>query len=388
LAHDAGSDKTETLDVPAVDTTLADLSAQTTLAAREMNTAYLGFQQNALAERAAATNAEGDTDRKRMQEIQEVKTFVRNVGKTVDVTMSVVSGAPAAIANATTTVQRAGATVNAMRNRREILKGQAPRHNPTYVTVNEKGEMIVRNVQTGMDRPIEGGEQTASPSGGGFSLPTNVSDLLGKITDFAYADEVRDVNRRLEAIKARCDAIHGVEELTKTRERAQAFQDKLNAFALKCNEMQTRMAQRRQAYLEFGVQLDNFARRDRESRAAGKAPKGGEERFATIMTVVSQVREVLAIGEGAVGGMESADSIKSWAQDLFERRRKSPPRTDLSYISLPDGEWKPIEKMWGQVKTFAYNVGQLSKLFGPVEEQARALIGALHQGAGGSHGQY
>jgi hypothetical protein len=44
--------------------------------------------------------------------------------------------------------------------------------------------------------------------------------------------------------------------------------------------------------------------------------------------------------------------------------------------------------MWGQVKTFNFNVGQLSKLFGPVEAQARTLIGALHQGAGGSHGEY
>jgi hypothetical protein len=386
LAHDAG--KAETLDIPVVDDTLADMSAQTTQAAREMNTAYLRFQQNLFSDEIAAIDSEGAADRTRMQEIQAVKAFVRNVGKTVDLSMAVVSGAPSVIANATQTVQRAGATVNAMRNRRAILKGQAPRHNPTYVTVNDKGDMIVRNVQTGMDRPIEGGEQTESPAGGGISLPASVSDILGSIADFAYSDEVEAINRRLETIKSRCDAVKAAAAFTETKERAQNFQDKLNAFALKCTALQRRMAQRRQAYLEFGVQLDNFARRDRASRAAGQAPKGGEERFATILTVVSQIREVLAIGEGAVGGFDSPDAIERWGWGLNERRTKSPPNNELEYLKLPDSEWKPIEKMWGQVKTFKFNVGQLSKLFGPVENQAKTLIGALHQGAGGSHGEY
>jgi hypothetical protein len=386
LAHDAG--RGETIDIPVVDDTLTDLSAETTLAAREMNTAYLKFQQNIFADEIAAINAEGDADRTRMAEIETVKKFVRNVGKTVDMSMAVVSGAPSMIANATATMQRAGATVNAMRNRRAIMKGQAPQHNPTYVTVNDKGEMIVRNVQTGMDRPAEGGEQTESPAGGGFALPSSVSDILGGIADFAYADEVEAINRRLEAIKSRCEATSAAAAFTETRERAQNFQDKLNAFALKCTQLQRRMAQRRQSYLELGVQLDNFARRDRDSRAAGHAPKGGEERFATVMTVVSQIREVLAIGEGAVGGFDSADAIQRWGWGLNENREKSPANNELTYLKLGDPEWKPIEKMWGQVKQFEFNVGQLSKMFGPVDAQAKALIGALHQGAAGSHGEY
>ena len=386
LAHDAG--RGETLDIPPVDNTLTDLSAQTTLAAREMNTAYLRFQQNIFSDEIAAINAEGDADRTRMGEIETVKKFVRSVGKTVDLSMSVVSGAPSVIANATSTMQRAGATVNAMRNRRAIMKGQAPQHNPTYVTVNEKGDMIVRNVQTGMDRPAEGGEQTESPAVAGFALPTSVSDLLGTIVDFAYSDEVEAINRRLEAIKSRCDATSAAAAFTETRERAQNFQDRLNAFALKCTQLQRRMAERRQSYLELGVQIDNFARRDRESRASGHAPKGGEERFATVMTVVSQIREVLAIGHGAVSGFDSPDAIERWGWALNESRERTPPNGELTYLKLPDSEWQPIEKMWGQVKKFEFNVGQLTMMFGSVDAQAKALIGALHQGAAGSNGEY
>lgn len=386
FAHAGGQG--ETLDVPAVDETLVDLSNQTTLAAQEMNTAWLGFQQNALADRATETNAEGDADRKRMSEINEVKQFVRNVGKVVDTSMSVVSGAPAAIGTATNVIRKGEATLNAHRNKKQIMSGDRPTHNPTYVTVNEKGDMIVRNVQTGTDRPIEGGESTATPEVP-FSLPTSVSDVLGTIADFAYAGEVKDINMRLEAIKSRCDAINGAAELLKIRERAQNFQDKLNAFALKCNQLQNRMAQRRQTYLQFGIQLDNFARKDAAARASGTAPKGGEERFATIMTVVSQVREVLAVGSGARNGFTSSANFATWAQDLNTRRSEVPIHSFYrdgtyypDYFKLPDAEWKPLASIYGQVKAFEANVGMLEGIFKDVEGQARTLMGALNRGGG------
>ena len=386
FAHAGG--KGETLDVPAVDETLTDLSNQTTQAAHEMNTAWLGFQQNVLADRKADTDKEGEGDRARMAEINEVKGFVRNVGKTVDVTMSVVSGAPAAVATATNVIQRGEATLNAHRNKKQIMAGERPTHNPTYVTVNEKGEMIVRNVQTGMDRPIEGGEQTASPEFS-FSLPTSVSDVLGTIADFAYASEVKEINMRLEAIKSRCAAIDNASELIKIRERAQNFQDKLNAFAQKCAQLQNRMAQRRQTYLNFGIQLDNFARKDAAARAAGTAPKQGEERFATIMTVVSQVREVLAIGDGARDGFQSSSSFATWAQDLNARRSEVPIHSFYrdgkyypDYFKLPEAEWKPLADIYSQVKTFESNVGLLDGIFASVESQARTLMGTLNPGGG------
>ena len=389
FAH-AGGKGGETLDVPAVDDTLTDLSSQTTQASREMNTAWLGFQQNALADRATAANAEGDADRNRMAEINEVKTFVRNVGKTVDVTMSVVSGAPAAVASATSVIQKGEATLNAHRNKKQIMAGERPTHNPTYVTMNEKGEMIVRNVQTGSDRPIEGGESTPTPETS-FSLPTSVSDLLGTIADFAYAGEVKEINMRLEAIKSRCDAINGVAELLKIREKAQNFQDKLNAFAQKCYQLQNRMAQRRQTYLNFGIQLDNFARKDAAAKAAGTAPKGGEERFATIMTVVSQVREVLAIGTGARDGFMTSDAFATWARGVNERRTEVPVHTFYrdgtyypNYFKLPDTEWKPLANIYGQIKAFESNVGMLEGIFKAVEAQSQSLMGKLHPGGGTS----
>ena len=384
LAHDMGRGG-ETLDVPAVDTTIVGMSNESTQAAREMNTAYLGFQQNLLAQRVEETRQEGAKDEARLREINEVKQFARNVGRTVDISMSVVSGAPTAIATASTTVARAEASLNAFRNRRQIMAGQRPTRNPTYMTTNERGEMIVRNMQTGMDRPAEGGEQTASPASS-FSLPTSVSDLLGGMTDFIYASEVREINSRLEQIKGRIAASRYAQDMAATTERIQRFQDALNNFALKCTELQRRMAQRRQDYLQFGIQLDNFARQDSASRRAGQAPGQGEERFATIMTVTAQVRETLSVGTGITQGFDSPAAFQNWALSIQDHRTARPPRTDITTLRVPDPEWQALDRIYGQVSRTHYNINQVNEIFSNVEAQARALIGALHQG--GSQPEY
>ncbi len=380
LAHDMGRN-TETLDVPAADNTILGMSNETTQAAREMNTAYLGFQQNDLSQRAASIKQEGAQDETRLREINEIKQFVRNVGKTVDVTMAVVSGAPTAIATASTTVARAEASLSAYRNRRQIIAGGRPTHNPTYVTTNEKGEMIVRNVQTGMDRPIQGGEQTQSPDSS-FSLPTSVSDLLGGMADFIYASEVREINSRLEQIKSRIAASNYAQEMAATTERIQRFQNALNNFALKCTELQRRMAQRRQSYLEFGIQLDNFARKDQASKQAGQAPGPGEERFATIMTVVAQVRETLTVGQGINQGFDNPGTYRSWAQGIESNRSLSYPRSDVTDFHVPEQEWHALDQVYGQVSRTSYNINQVNDIFSSVEMQARTLISTLHQGGG------
>lgn len=380
LAHDMGRG-TETLDVPAVDTTIVGMSNETTQAAREMNTAYLGFQQNLLTQRIEATRQEGATDEARLQEINQIKQFARNVGQTIDISMAVVSGAPSAIATASTTVARAEASLNAFRNRRQIMAGQRPTRNPTYLTTNERGEMIVRNVQTGMDRPAGGGEQTPSPESS-FSLPTSVSDLLGGLTDFIYASEVREINGRLEQIKSRIESSRYAQDMATITERIQRYQNSLNNFALKCTELQRRMAQRRQDYLEFGIQLDNFARQDQASRQAGQAPGQGEERFATIMTVVAQVRETLAVGQGITQGFDSPRAFQNWALGIQDNRTQRPPRTDITSLRIPDPEWAALDQVYGQVSRTNHNINQVNEIFTNVEAQARSLIATLHQGGG------
>lgn len=369
------------IDVPQVDPTVVQASTELTLAAEDMHAAWLDFQRDVLSERAAETEAEGQEAREKRQEIEQVKEFVRNVGKTIDLTMTTVKSAPTHAATASNAIRRAEATVGAMRNRRQIMAGQRPTHRPTYLTTGEDGELVVRNVQTGMDRPAGGGETTPSPSPS-FSLPTSVESILGGIADFAYADEIREINVALEQIKSRVDAIQGVQEFLAIRNRAVDFQNKLNYFAAKSKHLQDRMAQRRQDYLEFGLQLDRFARRDVETRRAGQAPERNAERYATIMTLVPQVREVLVAGRGARGAFDKPDEIRQWFHDLERRRGKRPPRTDLRSFRLTSEELETIQHIYSQVRLFHSNVDSVEDMYGPVDTEASKLIESLHQGGG------
>lgn len=393
LAHDQGH--AEPLQVPAVDGTLDQLAQETTLAASEMNTAYRDFQKNLLEEKEDAVHHTGDKSAAELAQINQNKAFVRNAGKTIDLAMAVVDGAPAGIATATNAMHRAEATFGAMANKRQAMNGARQTHNPTYVTTDTHGNMVVRNVQTGQDRgmapkPGEASAHTPSPEEE-VHLPSGVSDVLGQLVDFAYSSEVAKINAQLEQIKNQCAAIHAVFDMNTTIVRAAAFQDKLNAFALKCNQLQARMASRRQHYLEFGVQLDNFARTDHSSQKAGLGPSKGHERYATIMTVASTVREVLSIGKGALNGFDSSDKLKAWIRGIYERReRVDSGRKDIQYLKMPGGELMQMVEMYQQVDQFESNVVKQLVHLGPVEEAAAQVLGQLSQGGGGSTsgGQY
>ncbi|MDI9638257.1 DUF4157 domain-containing protein [Geitlerinema splendidum] len=387
-ARDAyvGGNLAGNLHIPSSDDTVTTLSDETTQAARQMNVEYLGFQRNLLGVERQSVHAEGETDRRRQAEIDQVKQFVRNVGKTIDLTASVVSGAPATITNVTNTVRHGEAWVGSVRNRRQIMAGQRPTHNPTYMTLNEEGNLVVRNVQTGMDRPAEGGEATASPAGPSLSMPSSVSDVLGQITDFVYASEVREINSRLEQIKSRCDAIEGARELLAIRQATERYQTALNNFALKCNQLQQRIAQRRTDYWRLGVDLDNFARQDRASQQSGQAPGRNQEKYTTILTVVGQIREVLVMGNGAKNGIFTPEEFRIWAQGMEAERSARPPRTDIPVFSTGDQEWSRLSSIHSQVRTFGQNVDLLNELFSGVESASTALMRQLQVGGGsGTH---
>ncbi len=388
LAGDGGN--APTLQVPAIDGTVADAGAQTTLAAHEMRTDYLGFQRHLLAVQKDATFHEGDKDTARLAQINENKEFVRNVGTTIDTAMRVIDEAPAAISTATTKVNRFGATLGAAANKRQIMKGGRPTHNPTYLAIDAHGNQVVRNVQTGMDRTMEKkpGEayvHTPTPEAEGPTIPTSVSEVFGKIVDFAYAGEVKQINFHLETIKTRCAIIQSVSDALETTQLIEKFQNSLNHFALKCAELQKRIEARRQQYLEFGVQLDNFARTDHGSKKAGLAPSKGGERYASIMTMVSTVREVMSLGQATKEGFESTPQLSRWALDIIDRReRTDDERSDISFMQMPNDELQRINNMHEQVHLFEQSYDREKSLLAPVDAEAQVVFAAVSQGTGGS----
>ncbi|MFW6098294.1 MAG: hypothetical protein ACOC9Z_09455, partial [Chloroflexota bacterium] len=162
---------TEKLDFPEGDESVTQAANEMTDASRELDAAYMGFQTTVLSGRIGSIKEEYAQDQERLNEINEVKQFVRNVGKTIDFTMSAVRTAPTMATNVTNSVRKAGASVNAARNRRDIIAGNRPRFNPTFVTTDADGNMVVRNMQTGLEQNLVTGEKVASPVEEGISLP-------------------------------------------------------------------------------------------------------------------------------------------------------------------------------------------------------------------------
>jgi Domain of unknown function (DUF4157) len=350
-AHDAGAVHAERLPIPPTDNSVANASSEITQAAEEMNTAYLGFQQNLLEEEIKETNAEGKLDRQRLQKIQEVKNFTREISHAVDVTMLKMKNAPDNIAKITKILQP----------------------------------------------PIEGREQTATPSSS-ISLPTSIKDITGmdvnisleditgRVVDFAYASEVKDIEKRLNQITSRCEAISESKSLIAIKERTQKFQNSLTNFKLKCDRLPQQIQKQREAYLDFGVGLDRFASRDADSRRAGQAPADGKERYTTIVTVASQIREVMALSRTVKDGFDTPGQFKGWAQGINVVREKYPPHNDIQHFSVPEPEWQALNRMYGQASVFHNKIGQIDLIFGPVETAARDSIEMLHQG--GDNGDY
>ncbi|PID84628.1 MAG: hypothetical protein CSB13_12230, partial [Chloroflexi bacterium] len=293
----------------------------------------------------------------------EIKQFVRNIGKTVDITMSVVRGAPTMATNVTNSVRKAKASVNAARNKRDIIAGNRPRFNPTYITADKDGNMVVRNMQTGLDRNIVTGDKVPSPTSDGISLPTSVSDALGKITDFIYHEEVKKINLRLEQMKIRVNGVKQVIDATLFEQKVLEYQNALNNFAAKAAALQKRLENRRREYREFGTQLDRFAQVDRETQQANQGVAKGAEQYSTIMTVVAAVQEMIALGTNSQGA--APNDLLSWWGTVKSRRFSTPTK----------GEIRTVSKINQQIIRFKNNVKTAQDVFSNVVASAQSLMG-------------
>jgi hypothetical protein len=354
---------TEKLDPPEADESVSQAATEMTDVSRELDAAYMGFQTTVLSGKIGAIKQEYAKDEERLKEINEVKQFVRNVGKTVDFTMSVVRGAPTMATNVTNSVRKTKASVNAARNKRDIIAGNRPRFNPTYVTSDKDGNMVVRNMQTGLDRNMVTGEKVPSPVDEGISLPKDVSGVLGKIADFVYHEEVKQINLRLEQMKIKVNGVKGVIDATLFEQRIVEYQNALNHFATKAAALEASLEERRKEYREFGMQLDRYAQIDRETRKAGQGLAKGAERYTTIMTMVAAVQEMLAIGSKSQGAAPS--DLPAWWATVRKRR-----------FSIPtEGETRTAVKMQQQIVDFRASVKTAKETFGSVSAQAQNLLG-------------
>ena len=390
---------TEELKAPIAATSLTQQQETVALAGREMNDAYRAFRASLLDVEAAKIEKEADEPEERLKQIQDTKDAIKKAGGAIDTGFAMVNAAPATIAKAETTLAKTQAQYGAMQNKKAIVKGEFGKHNPTYLTVDEKGNFVVKNVQTGGTKnadgsPSEAPAEAAPETAPTVSLPKSVEETLGKIADFYYADEVRKLTLQVQNIKDRAGSLKKVAAAEKLAVPADNFQTKLLAFAKACNDFQTAVNQRREDYREMGRKLDHFAQRSPELKKDGLDVKNFGDRFTTLFTVIAQVRETLAIGKGAkqdpltkqtgkdmkdttnAGEMaKSPDALRKLKARIKTKRAER--KLWVNQLAITKGEEATIDGLKDQLEAYDKKTAPTATDFGTVEKEFQAFLAML-----------
>jgi hypothetical protein len=320
-----------------------------TQAQKEMSTAWMGVQQNLMMDHAAELKKKGQADEDRLKEINEVITFAKNVGATIDVSMAVMSGGA-------TMVEGAG--------------GKAPTPSQMMDLMAEESPNL--RDKSGLEGAKKVGESVSKAMG--IEIPTSASGLLETAAKIYYSFELEKIRQRLKELNAMVDAHKAAAEEIGLAKRVSDFKDAVDNFELKAGRLQKAILDRQMAYLALGEQLDAASRKD--PKAAAGAPDSKHERFATVMAVTAAVREVLAMAEGAKAGfgVDVATRKLEVRQIILNR----------SPWKWPEDEDKAIGKLLSQQQTFETNVQELQRVLGPIDAQAAKMMTARSAGDAGA----
>jgi hypothetical protein len=318
---------------------------RSTQAQKEMQAAWRGMQEVLIMDHAAELKKKGETDEKRVGEINEVIGFARNVGATIDVSMAVMSGGA-------TMIEGAGGGKPTPSQMMDLMAAEKP------------------------DFSEKGGAAGAKKAGGaiakamGIELPTSASGLLETATKIWYWSELEDIRKRLASLNSQIAMHEAAARDIGLKAKVEAFQAKVEGFKLANEELQGHMFDRQRAYLQLGQKLDEAAAKDPAHKSS--APAKGKERFATVLTVVSAVREVLAMGTEAKASFKNTNDLWGELSEISEHR--------ASLKGLPRGEHDALQKMLGQQQNFEGNVGQLQGDLGPIDAAAGQLMAKMAGG--------
>ncbi|MBE2315808.1 hypothetical protein DVA67_007460 [Solirubrobacter sp. CPCC 204708] len=345
------------LSVPAADQQVADATGELTVAQTTMAAAWTGVQRTLVLDRAAEVQQEGAADAQRQSQIETNIGTWKQVGQAIDVSMAVMG------------VGVTGATEGGgLRGAMDGVGAPGVSRDPlTFsLTVGEGGV------------PAGAQEAYAAASGAtGLSVPTSAGDVMETAAQIYYFDELKKIRRHLQTLENEVAGHRAVAESLGVSQALQTFSAAVDAFEHHARALKNRLHARQGAYLLLGQQLDEAAQRD--PKAARSAPGKGKERFATVMTVTSAVREVLAMGNGARAGFgtDAAGLQQQVAQIVAHRER---PVHGYQRFRFPDEEAEPLVSAIEQLRTFEGNFAALEAALGGIETQARTMMTALGRG--------
>ncbi len=337
---------TEVADItaPESDETVSAMAENTERKRQQMETAWLGFKRSlVLKERDDVLNSITD-DQTRLTEIRQIIQTMKNIGKTVDLSLSVMKGMQA-VGNAGATLDDAG---NWSNNTGTAMQG------------------LGNTVATGV------------------GIPTSAEGVVGGIAELVYSDEIKKINRTISIAKGKAVALSALASQLDLQQDIETFENAVEEFEAAAQNEARALNARRIEYLRLGQMLDREARGDRDNRRAGLAPGRGEERYAAIMLLTATIREVLAIGKANTEGFKSPDALY---QELNEIKNVREARVkSYGSFSLTDAELEAFNHVYGQTLRYHNTYTMLAEMFGGIESSASELMMQLNPGtAQGNH---
>jgi hypothetical protein len=323
----------DSIEAPQAASSVDGSAAKTRDAAALMDTAYVDFQQVLLAEEAKAIKGSGKEAEARLAEINEVRDFLKSVAKTVDFAHGPLRKAPEKIANAIS--------------------------NPA-------------------------------------SLAPSAEGATTAVFDFIYYEEVTKLTRILDNINGRIEKKNLVKEFAKVSAQTKAYKAAIGAFATAARDLQRALHDRRTQYRELGTKLDRFAQDDPTSRKEGLAPQKGGDRYATMLSLVVELRQAVALARFVKSGMPAlegggdtgeykAPAWKSWAQGIIKNRSHAsyvPFSMSHPRVRMPEAEQQALEEVYKYLQISDLICRETISRYSGVD----AAAGTLMERLGGSSG--
>jgi hypothetical protein len=319
---------TEEVEAPAATTSVDGAAQKLRGSARDLDSSYLAFQEAvSLEQEAAAIKESGADGQKRLDEINEIKTFLKNVGKTADFAQGLVKKAPEQIAN--------------------------------WV---EKPTSMLPSAEKGIEL----------------------------ITDFIYWEEVNKLTTMLDTLNGMIEKKKLVKEFAKVSSVSKAYRSALLKFAEAAVEMQRALHERRAQYRQLGTKLDRFAQDDPALRKEGLAPAAGGDRYATSMALVVELRQAVALARFVKDGMppleggpaadvgSKAPAWATWASGVIQHRESyASYHPNPTPFDMPEDEKQALEQAWSFLDLSDRASKETISRFGPLDQSAGELMAAL-----------
>jgi hypothetical protein len=332
------------LDVPQADESVSAAARQLSLSQNKMQTAWLGVQQELVKDHIAEIEKKGDVDRDRLAQINETIQTMRAIGATIDLGMAVMGKVGPALEGTSTkpTKSQLG----------DMLEDEAPdvRDRSGAKSAKETGKLITDAL--------------------GIEIPTSAGALLEMATKMFYAGELDGIRKRLRRLDIAVAAYTKASGEIALQKTVEEYKDAVDQFEENGKALRSELRARQLNYLKMGEQLDRAGRSDPETRGDRYAK---QERFATVMTVVAAVREVLAMADGAEAGFQMHSlQLGQWILDMGSTRPK------FAYTKEED---RAMGKVLAQLGQFERNTEGLREILGPVDAKAGELMKAMSAGA-------